>query len=80
MEDYYDSEFRFSGQPFPSLQGLEPDAPVIYMGTFSKTLYPALRIGYLVVPKALVSSRDTTWIIFAACGSSTASGASFSAT
>ena len=53
VEDDYDSEFRFSGQPFPSLQGLEPDAPVIYMGTFSKTLYPALRIGYLVVPKAL---------------------------
>ncbi|WP_275554258.1 PLP-dependent aminotransferase family protein [Mixta sp. Marseille-Q2659] len=54
VEDDYDSEFRFSGQPFPALQGLEPDAPVIYMGTFSKTLYPALRIGYLVVPKALV--------------------------
>lgn len=54
VEDDYDSEFRFSGQPFPSLQGLEADTPVIYMGTFSKTLYPALRIGYLVVPKALV--------------------------
>ena len=53
VEDDYDSEFRFSGQPFPSLQGLEPDAPVIYMGTFSKTIYPALRIGYLVVPKKL---------------------------
>ncbi|MRT43446.1 aminotransferase class I/II-fold pyridoxal phosphate-dependent enzyme [Enterobacteriaceae bacterium RIT702] len=53
VEDDYDSEFRFSGQPFPSLQGFEPDAPVIYMGTFSKTLYPALRLGYLVVPKAL---------------------------
>ena len=54
VEDDYDSEFRFSGQPFPALQGLEADAPVIYMGTFSKTLYPALRIGYLVVPKPLV--------------------------
>jgi len=53
VEDDYDSEFRFSGQPFPSLQGFEADAPVIYMGTFSKTLYPALRLGYLVVPKAL---------------------------
>jgi GntR family transcriptional regulator/MocR family aminotransferase len=53
VEDDYDSEFRFSGQPFPSLQGFESDAPVIYMGTFSKTLYPALRLGYLVVPKAL---------------------------
>ncbi|GAA5020020.1 PLP-dependent aminotransferase family protein [Acinetobacter puyangensis] len=55
IEDDYDSEFRFSGQPYPSLQGLEPDAPVIYMGTFSKTIYPALRIGYLVVPKQLFS-------------------------
>ncbi|MDH2067202.1 PLP-dependent aminotransferase family protein [Pantoea sp. GD03673] len=53
VEDDYDSEFRFSGQPHPSLQGLEADAPVIYMGTFSKTLYPALRIGYMVVPKPL---------------------------
>jgi len=53
IEDDYDSEFRFSGQPYPSLQGLEADAPVIYMGTFSKTLYPALRIGYIVVPKML---------------------------
>lgn len=53
IEDDYDSEFRFSGQPYPSLQGLEKDSRVIYMGTFSKTIYPALRIGYLVVPKAL---------------------------
>ncbi|WOE32893.1 MULTISPECIES: PLP-dependent aminotransferase family protein [unclassified Acinetobacter] len=56
VEDDYDSEFRFSGQPYPSLQGLESDSPVIYMGTFSKTIYPALRIGYLVVPKKLFSS------------------------
>lgn len=55
VEDDYDSEFRFSGQPYPALQGLESDAPVIYMGTFSKTIYPALRIGYLVVPKPLFS-------------------------
>ncbi len=55
IEDDYDSEFRFSGQPYPSLQGLEDDSPVIYMGTFSKTIYPALRIGYLVVPKKLFS-------------------------
>ena len=55
IEDDYDSEFRFSGQPYPSLQGLEPDAPVIYMGTFSKTIYPALRVGYMVVPKSLFS-------------------------
>ncbi|MCG2574773.1 PLP-dependent aminotransferase family protein [Acinetobacter sp. ME22] len=53
VEDDYDSEFRFSGQPYPSLQGLEKDSPVIYMGTFSKTIYPSLRIGYIVVPKSL---------------------------
>ncbi|WP_288628210.1 PLP-dependent aminotransferase family protein, partial [uncultured Citrobacter sp.] len=40
IEDDYDSEFRFSGQPIPSLQGLEEETPVIYIGTFSKTLYP----------------------------------------
>jgi GntR family transcriptional regulator/MocR family aminotransferase len=55
IEDDYDSEFRFSGQPYPALQGLEADAPVIYMGTFSKTIFPALRLGYLVVPKILFS-------------------------
>ncbi|KCV50581.1 PLP-dependent aminotransferase family protein [Bordetella bronchiseptica] len=56
IEDDYDSEFRFSGRPISSLQGLEPDAPVIYLGTFSKTLYPGLRVGYLVLPKALAGA------------------------
>ncbi|AIT27460.1 aminotransferase class I and II family protein [Bordetella holmesii 44057] len=55
IEDDYDSEFRFSGRPISSLQGLEPDAPVIYLGTFSKTLYPGLRVGYLVLPKNLAA-------------------------
>lgn len=53
IEDDYDSEFRFSGQPIPSLQGLETDTPVIYIGTFSKTIYPGLRLGYVVLPDAL---------------------------
>jgi GntR family transcriptional regulator/MocR family aminotransferase len=53
VEDDYDSEFRYSGHPIPALQGLEPDAPVIYLGTFSKTLFPGLRMGYLVLPPAL---------------------------
>ncbi|WP_437608326.1 PLP-dependent aminotransferase family protein [Erwinia sp. V71] len=53
IEDDYDSEFRFAETPIPALQGLVPDAPVIYLGTFSKTLYPGLRISYAVLPKAL---------------------------
>ena len=56
IEDDYDSEFRFSGRPIASLLGLEPDAPVIYMGTYSKTLYPGLRVGYLVLPKPLTAA------------------------
>ncbi|MDG9970640.1 PLP-dependent aminotransferase family protein [Achromobacter mucicolens] len=56
IEDDYDSEFRFSGRPIASLLGLESDAPVIYMGTFSKTLYPGLRVGYLVLPKPLTAA------------------------
>lgn len=56
IEDDYDSEFRFSGQPIPSLQGLEENSPVIYIGTFSKTLYPALRLGYMVLPTPLAAA------------------------
>lgn len=55
VEDDYDSEFRFAGQPIPAFQGLEENSPVIYIGTFSKTLYPALRLGYVVLPDALAS-------------------------
>jgi GntR family transcriptional regulator/MocR family aminotransferase len=55
VEDDYDSEFRHDGPPLAAMQGLLPDAPVIYLGTFSKSLFPALRIGYLVVPRQLVA-------------------------
>lgn len=55
IEDDYDSEFRFNDSPLPSLQGFEDETPVIYLGTFSKTIYPGLRIGYMVVPKCLAS-------------------------
>jgi GntR family transcriptional regulator/MocR family aminotransferase len=56
VEDDYDSEFRFSGRPLAALQGLDRDGRVIYMGTFSKTLFPSLRLGYLVVPPDLVQA------------------------
>ncbi|WP_128545841.1 MocR-like pyridoxine biosynthesis transcription factor PdxR [Larkinella soli] len=52
LEDDYDSELRFSGRPLPSLQGLDPAGRVIYVGTFSKTLFPALRMAYLILPDA----------------------------
>lgn len=55
FEDDYDSEFRFGVRPVESLQGLDPHGRVIYAGTFSKVLFPSLRLGYLVVPPALVA-------------------------
>ena len=55
FEDDYDSEYRYSGRPMPALQGLDRAGRVLYAGTFSKTLFPALRLGYLVVPTDLVS-------------------------
>lgn len=54
LEDDYDSEFRYSGRPLPALQGLDGGECVIYAGSFSKVLYPSLRMGYLVVPHGLV--------------------------
>jgi GntR family transcriptional regulator/MocR family aminotransferase len=54
IEDDYDSEFRYSSRPIPALQGLDEDENVIYVGTFSKVLFPSLRVGYLVVPQSLV--------------------------
>lgn len=53
VEDDYDSELRYGGHPFPSLQGLDPDR-VVYLGTFSKILFPSLRLGYAVVPEGMV--------------------------
>ena len=50
IEDDYDSEFRYGGRPLESLQGLDRSGHVIYLGTFSKVLFPGLRLGYVVVP------------------------------
>lgn len=63
IEDDYDSEFRFESPPIAALQGLDADERVIYIGTFSKVLFPSLRVGYLVIPKDLLGpfgrTRDT---------------------
>ena len=55
IEDDYVSEFRYEGHPLEALQSLDRDGRVIYVGTFSKTLFPALRLGYLVLPTSLVA-------------------------
>jgi GntR family transcriptional regulator/MocR family aminotransferase len=64
IEDDYDSEYRYTGRPLEALQGLDGEGHVLYVGTFSKVLFPALRLGYLVVPldlvDAFVSARELT--------------------
>ncbi len=56
LEDDYDSEYRYRGRPLAALQGLDGGGRVIYAGTFSKVMFPALRLGYLVVPEPLVEA------------------------
>ena len=58
IEDDYDSEFRYHGQPLPSLKSLDTQGRVIYAGTFSKVMFPALRCGYVVVPESLVDKLE----------------------
>ena len=55
FEDDYDSEYRYSGRPVPALQGLDQDGMVLFAGSFSKVLFPSLRMGYLVIPPDLVN-------------------------
>ena len=54
IEDDYDSEYRFDGMPIASLQGLDSNERVIYIGTFSKIMFPSLRLGYIIIPPDLV--------------------------
>lgn len=54
IEDDYDNEYRYESKPIASLQGLDRHSRVIYVGTFSKTLFPSLRLGYIVIPRDLV--------------------------
>ncbi|HEV3277532.1 MAG TPA: PLP-dependent aminotransferase family protein [Terriglobia bacterium] len=63
VEDDYDGEFRYEGQPLESLQGLDTEGRVIYVGTFSRTIFSALRIGYLIAPKSLVAAfTSAKWL------------------
>src|SRR5262249_41894075 len=54
IEDDYDSDLRYANRPLPALQGLDSRDAVVYIGTFSKILFPSVRLGYVVVPRALV--------------------------
>ena len=58
IEDDYDSEFRYRGKPIPALQGMDDSGRVIYMGTFSKAIAPAIRVGYLVLPPSLLERYE----------------------
>jgi GntR family transcriptional regulator/MocR family aminotransferase len=53
IEDDYDSEFRYGAPPMPCLQGLDPEGRVVYVGSYAKTLFPSLRLGFLIVPLGL---------------------------
>lgn len=60
LEDDYDSEYRYSGRPVPALQGLDRSGLVLFAGSFSKVLFPSLRLGYLVVPPDLLDYFSAT--------------------
>ena len=58
IEDDYDSEFRYKGKPIPSLQALDKNGKVIYLGTFSKAIAPAIRVSYMVLPQNLLEEYN----------------------
>jgi GntR family transcriptional regulator/MocR family aminotransferase len=60
FEDDYDSEYRYSGRPIPALQGLDDRGLVLYAGSFSKVLFPALRVGYMVIPFDMLRHFEAT--------------------
>jgi GntR family transcriptional regulator/MocR family aminotransferase len=60
LEDDYDGEYRYAGRPVPALQGLDRHGLVLFTGSFSKVLFPSLRLGYLVVPADLVEYVSST--------------------
>jgi len=63
VENDYDGEFHYDGRPLESLQGLDTNGRTVYMGTFSRTIFPAVRIGYVVVPKSLAPAFTTAkWL------------------
>ncbi|MDT3495622.1 PLP-dependent aminotransferase family protein [Bacillus toyonensis] len=64
IEDDYDGEFRYAGKPIPSLQSLDSNERVIYMGTFSKSFLPSLRMGYVVLPLHLLKTYEALQGIF----------------
>lgn len=64
IEDDYDSELRYNGRPIPSLQSIDRQGRVIYMGTFSKTLSPGIRMSYMVLPERLAARFKTVFAGF----------------
>ncbi len=67
IEDDYDSEYRYDGMPIASLQGLDSNARVIYIGTFSKIMFPSLRVGYIIIPRDLVERFAATRQVLDLC-------------
>lgn len=64
IEDDYDGEYRYKGQPIPSLQGLSTKESVVYLGTFSKSLIPSIRISYMVLPTPLMENYQDHFTIY----------------
>jgi GntR family transcriptional regulator/MocR family aminotransferase len=63
VENDHDGEFHYEGRPVESMQGLDSEGRIVYIGTFSRTIFPALRIGYLIAPKSLAPAfRATKWL------------------